>query len=148
MGVLPSSLDVLDLRLDGKAVRNSGLVTSLDSVCSARIICTGFDSAPRGPTLGQNQDPPVAIHVGSRIVVEFSQLNPCWQSALNCSFVPLLLFLFSIFVSSFFSPSNLGDVHTRGEGAFLAYQIWVCWRQQTQISNARQLQPLQPLQPL
>ena len=62
------------------------------------------------------------------LVVEFSQLNPCWQSALNCSFVPLLLFLFSIVFSSFLFPSNLGDVHTRGEGAFLADQSWVCWR--------------------
>ena len=96
MGVLPSSLDVLDLRLDGKAVRNSGLVTSLDSVCSARIICTGFDSAPRGPTLGQNQDPPPScriLPVESMLAVGV-ELFLCSSSS-----VP-----FSIFVSSFFFP--------------------------------------------
>ena len=62
-----------------------------------------------------------------------------------CSSSSVPFFHFLLFL---LFPSNLGDVHTRGEGAFLADQIWVCWRQQTQISNARQLQPLQPLQPL
>ena len=68
---------------------------------------------------GRIRTPPPRIPYGCLVVcVEFSQLNPCWQSALNCSFVPLLLFLFSIFFSSFFFRQTWEMCTQGGRGLF------------------------------
>ena len=96
-----------------------------------RIVCAvlGLSAPdlipPQGVYLGAESGPPPScrlLSVESMLAVGVELLLSFF------SFVPLLLFLFSFFFSSFFFPSNLGDVHTRGEGAFLADQIWVCWR--------------------
>ena len=51
---------------------------------------------PQGVYLGAESGPP--------LVVDFSQWNPCWQSALNCCFLSFPLFLF---FCSFFPFSSL-----------------------------------------